>query len=52
MDDHRLRVLLPRKLHVKQHQADSIFEVVTRPNDVSSSWKIQQIHSINRRSFI
>ena len=39
MDDHRLRVLFPTKLHVKQHQADSIFEVVTRPNDVSSSWE-------------
>ena len=35
MKDHRLRVLFPTKLHVEQHEADSIFEVVTRPNTVA-----------------
>lgn len=39
MKDHRLRILFPTKLHVEHHEADSIFEVVKRPNQVSSSWK-------------
>jgi len=39
MKDHRLRVLFPTKLHVEQHEADSIFEVVARPNQVSASWE-------------
>ncbi len=39
MKDHRLRVLFPTKLHVKQHEADSIFEVVTRPNEVPEGWE-------------
>lgn len=39
MKDHRLRVLFPTKLHVKHHEADSIFEVVKRPNHVSKSWE-------------
>ena len=39
MKDHRLRVLFPTKLHVEQHEADSIFEVVTRPNQVSENWE-------------
>ena len=39
MKDHRLRVLFPTKLQVEQHEADSIFEVVTRPNQVSANWE-------------
>ncbi|WP_430596640.1 alpha-mannosidase [Enterococcus sp. DIV0175] len=39
MKDHRLRALFPTKLHVEHHEADSIFEVVTRPNKVSASWE-------------
>lgn len=37
--DHRLRVLFPTDLNVKNHYADSIFEVVKRPNQVSTKWK-------------
>ncbi|EMW6364642.1 alpha-mannosidase [Enterococcus faecium] len=39
MKDHRLRVLFPTKLHVEHHEADSIFEVVKRPNHVSKRWE-------------
>lgn len=39
MKDHRLRILFPTKLHVEHHEADSIFEVVKRPNHVSKSWE-------------
>ncbi|XTY06502.1 alpha-mannosidase [Enterococcus faecium] len=39
MKDHRLRVLFPTKLHVEHHEADSIFEVVKRPDHVSKSWE-------------
>ena len=39
MKDHRLRILFPTKLHVEHHEADSIFEVVKRPNHVSRSWE-------------
>ncbi len=39
MKDHRLRVLFPTKLHVEHHEADSIFEVVTRPNNVAKDWE-------------
>lgn len=40
MKDHRLRVLFPTGLvNVDTHEADSIYEVVTRPNGVSASWK-------------
>lgn len=39
MKDHRLRVLFSTKLHVEHHEADSIFEVVKRPNHVSKSWE-------------
>ena len=39
MKDHHLRVLFPTKLHVEHHEADSIFEVVKRPNHVSKSWE-------------
>ncbi|MGG4488057.1 alpha-mannosidase [Metabacillus idriensis] len=36
--DHRLRVLFPTGLHTDTHQADSIFEVVTRPNTPEKDW--------------
>ncbi|MEG0294445.1 alpha-mannosidase [Enterococcus sp.] len=40
MKDHRLRVLFPTGLvNVETHEADSIYEVVKRPNGVSASWK-------------
>lgn len=39
MKDHRLRVLFPTTIHGVSHEADSIYEVVTRPNKVSSHWK-------------
>ncbi|WP_130859468.1 alpha-mannosidase [Gracilibacillus phocaeensis] len=39
MKDHRLRVLFPTGLKVEAHEADSIYEVVKRPNTVSASWK-------------
>ncbi|MCO5530708.1 alpha-mannosidase [Enterococcus faecium] len=39
MKDHRLRVLFSTKLHVEHHEADSIFEVVKRPNHVSKNWE-------------
>ena len=40
MKDHRLRVLFPTGLvNVETHEADSIYEVVKRPNSVSASWK-------------
>ncbi len=39
MKDHRLRVLFPTGLKVDQHEADSIYEVVQRPNHVSASWE-------------
>ncbi|WP_071130907.1 alpha-mannosidase [Enterococcus timonensis] len=38
MKDHRLRVLFPTEFQTETHEADSIFEVVTRPNKVSKSW--------------
>ncbi|MGX7031039.1 alpha-mannosidase [Vagococcus zengguangii] len=37
--DHRLRVLFPTQLNVETHEADSIYEVVTRPNKVSKHWE-------------
>lgn len=39
MKDHRLRVLFPTNIIAKTHEADSIFEVVTRSNKVSSNWE-------------
>ena len=39
MKDHRLRVLFPTGIHVAEHEADSIFEVVKRPNQVNASWE-------------
>lgn len=37
--DHRLRVLFPTKITADFHEADSVFEVVQRPNKVSSHWE-------------
>lgn len=37
--DHRLRVLFPTTLAVETHEADSIYEAVTRPNTVSTHWE-------------
>ncbi|WP_342042962.1 alpha-mannosidase [Bacillus sp. OTU2372] len=37
--DHRLRVLFPTGLQTKTHQADSIFEIVTRPNTPEIEWE-------------
>lgn len=37
--DHRLRVLFPTDLVTDYHYADSIFEVVQRPNKVSEKWQ-------------
>ncbi|MDC9270047.1 glycoside hydrolase family 38 C-terminal domain-containing protein, partial [Clostridioides difficile] len=37
--DHRLRVLFPTGMVTETHEADSIYEVVTRPNQVSDAWE-------------
>lgn len=37
--DHRVRMLFPTGLKATTHEADSIYEVVTRPNQVSKSWE-------------
>lgn len=39
MKDHRLRVLFPTGLDTETHESDSIYEVVTRPNQVASHWE-------------
>ncbi|MGM0218710.1 alpha-mannosidase [Enterococcus sp. AZ126] len=39
MKDHRLRMLFPTGIKTDTHEADSIYEVVTRPNQVSKSWE-------------
>lgn len=39
MKNHRLRVLFPTKIQTDVHYAESIYEVVERPNSVSSSWE-------------
>ncbi|WP_207696453.1 alpha-mannosidase [Enterococcus sp. DIV0212c] len=39
MKDHRLRMLFPTGIQAETHEADSIYEVVTRPNQVSKSWE-------------
>ncbi|HCZ39938.1 alpha-mannosidase [Brochothrix thermosphacta] len=39
MKDHRLRVLFPTNITTDKHYAESIFEVVERPNGVSASWE-------------
>lgn len=38
MKDHRLRVLFPTGLQSSVHYADTIYETVERPNQVSESW--------------
>lgn len=37
--DHRLRILFPSGLTALTHKADSIFEVVTRPNKPDAAWE-------------
>ncbi|MFF2449872.1 alpha-mannosidase [Neobacillus sp. NPDC058068] len=37
--DHRLRVLFPTGLETETHKADSIFEIVTRPNTPEKEWE-------------
>lgn len=37
--DHRVRVLFPTNIQAQTHEADSIFEVVERPNQASKSWE-------------
>ncbi|WP_086350346.1 alpha-mannosidase [Candidatus Enterococcus clewellii] len=37
--DHRLRALFPTGIQVDTHEADSIYEAVTRPNQVSIHWE-------------
>jgi alpha-mannosidase len=37
--DHRLRVLFPTSLRTETHKADSIFEIVTRPNTPEKEWE-------------
>lgn len=37
--DHRLRALFPTTLAVSTHEADSIYETVVRPNQVSKHWE-------------
>ncbi len=37
--DHRLRVLFPTGLASQSHYADSVFEVVERPNSPSAEWR-------------
>jgi len=37
--DHRLRVLFPTKIETDTHRADSIFEIVTRPNIPEQEWE-------------
>ncbi|PCS01026.1 sugar hydrolase [Lactococcus fujiensis JCM 16395] len=39
MTNHRIRVLFPSGLTTESHEADSIFEVVKRPNQVSEQWE-------------
>ena len=37
--DHRLRVLFPTGLQTEAHKADSIFEIVNRPNTPEKEWE-------------
>lgn len=37
--DHRLRVLFPTGLKSETHKADSVFEIVTRPNKPEKEWE-------------
>ncbi|SPC36444.1 putative mannosylglycerate hydrolase [Carnobacterium divergens] len=39
MKDHRLRVLFPTGIETTVHYADSIYEVVERPNTTDSAWE-------------
>ncbi|WP_182200316.1 alpha-mannosidase [Paraliobacillus salinarum] len=37
--DHRLRVLFPTGIRADKHKADSIFEIVSRPNTPEKEWE-------------
>ncbi|CQR45844.1 Mannosylglycerate hydrolase [Paraliobacillus sp. PM-2] len=37
--DHRLRVLFPTGIETETHKADSIFEIVSRPNTPEKEWE-------------
>lgn len=37
--DHRIRAVIHTGMHTSSHTAESIFEVVTRPNAVGPNWK-------------
>jgi alpha-mannosidase len=39
MGDHRIRALVPTSVAADSHFADSVFEVVTRPNRPAASWR-------------
>ncbi|GGH80065.1 alpha-mannosidase/octanoyl-[GcvH]:protein N-octanoyltransferase [Pullulanibacillus pueri] len=39
MKDHRLRVLFQTGIQADEHEADSIYEVVKRPNQVNETWQ-------------
>lgn len=39
MKDHRLRVLFPTGIEAAYHEAESIYEVVQRPNKVDRAWE-------------
>ncbi|GIN41848.1 MULTISPECIES: alpha-mannosidase [Heyndrickxia] len=51
--DHRLRVLFPTGLKSDTHKADSIFEIVTRPNIPEKEWENPSFcHHLQRFSSI
>ncbi|MYL45256.1 alpha-mannosidase [Virgibacillus halodenitrificans] len=50
-EDHRLRVLFPTDIQTDQHQADSIFEVVTRNNEPEEGWTNPD-HSQHNQAFV
>jgi alpha-mannosidase len=39
MKDHRLRVVIPTGINAQTHLADSVFEIVERPNRHAATWK-------------
>ncbi|WP_217589113.1 alpha-mannosidase [Lentibacillus saliphilus] len=49
--DHRLRVLFPTMIDTNEHYADSIFEVVKRPNEPSAEW-INPDNSQHQQDFV
>lgn len=45
--DHRLRVIIPTGIEKEFHYADSVFEVVKRPNRHRAGWKTPAAVSIS-----